>query len=78
MSALLREATKGWGVRFADKTVVVTWAGGRSHDVGVDPLLVMFVGVRDTNAYPFAGAWLAIDRMEQLEEAVRIVVAFRE
>jgi len=40
--------------------------------------LGMFVGVRDTNAYPFAGAWLAIDRMEQLEEAVRIVVAFRE
>ena len=29
-------------------------------------------------AYPFAGAWLAIDRMEQLEEAARIVAAFRE
>jgi NDP-sugar pyrophosphorylase family protein len=29
-------------------------------------------------AYPFAGAWLAIDRMEQLEEAARIVGAFRE
>lgn len=29
-------------------------------------------------AYPFAGAWLAIDRMEQLEEAARIVAAFQE
>ena len=29
-------------------------------------------------AYPFAGAWLAIDRMEQLEEAARIVAALRE
>jgi NDP-sugar pyrophosphorylase family protein len=29
-------------------------------------------------AYPFAGAWLAIDRMEQLEEAARIVASFRE
>jgi hypothetical protein len=75
---LLREATKGWGVRFADKTVVVPGAGGRSHDVGVDHLLGMFVGLRDTNAYPFAGAWLAIDRMEQLEETTRIVAAFRE
>ena len=65
-------------MRFADKTVVVTGAGGRSHDVGVDHLLGMFVGVRDTNAYPFAGAWLAIDRMEQLEEAARIVAGFRE
>ena len=65
-------------MRFADKTVVVTGAGRRTHDVGVDHLLGMFVGVRDTNAYPFAGAWLAIDRMEQLEEAARIVAAFRE
>jgi NDP-sugar pyrophosphorylase family protein len=29
-------------------------------------------------AYPFAGAWLAIDRMEQLEEAARIVGSLRE
>ncbi len=29
-------------------------------------------------AYPFAGTWLAIDRMEQLEDAARIVAAFRE
>ena len=29
-------------------------------------------------AYPFAGAWLAIDRMEQLEEAARIVSTFQE
>jgi NDP-sugar pyrophosphorylase family protein len=29
-------------------------------------------------AYPFAGAWLAIDRMEQLEEAARIVAGFQE
>src|SRR6516162_3255905 len=29
-------------------------------------------------AYPFAGPWLAIDGMEQLEEAARIVGAFRE
>ena len=29
-------------------------------------------------AYPFAGTWLAIDRMEQLEEAARIVAAVRE
>jgi NDP-sugar pyrophosphorylase family protein len=29
-------------------------------------------------AYPFAGAWLAIDRMEQLEEGARILAAFHE
>jgi NDP-sugar pyrophosphorylase family protein len=29
-------------------------------------------------AYPFAGSWLAIDRMEQLEEAGRILAAFHE
>jgi len=28
---------------------------------------------RSVVAYPFAGSWLAIDRMEQLEEAARIV-----
>jgi NDP-sugar pyrophosphorylase family protein len=29
-------------------------------------------------AYPFAGTWLAIDGMEQLEEAARTVAAVRE
>ena len=29
-------------------------------------------------AYPFAGTWLAIDGMEQLEDAARIVTAVRE
>jgi NDP-sugar pyrophosphorylase family protein len=28
-------------------------------------------------AYPFSGAWLAIDRLEQLEEAARIVATLR-
>lgn len=33
---------------------------------------------RSVRAYPFAGTWLAIDRMEQLEDAARIVSAARE
>jgi NDP-sugar pyrophosphorylase family protein len=28
---------------------------------------------RDVAAYPFDGAWLAIDRMEQLADAARVV-----
>jgi NDP-sugar pyrophosphorylase family protein len=33
---------------------------------------------RSVRAYPFSGAWLAIDGMEQLEDAARIVAAVRE
>ena len=33
---------------------------------------------RAVRAYSFAGPWLAIDRMEQLEEAARIAAAFHE
>ena len=33
---------------------------------------------RTVRAYPFAGSWLAIDGMEQLEEAARIAAAFHE
>ena len=33
---------------------------------------------RTVRAYPFAGSWLAIDGMEQLEEAARIVAALHE